>query len=295
MAEEARPDLILMAVNLGGEMDGIEAAEQIRARVDIPVVYLSWHAKKDVLDRAKKTELHGYLAKPVGLLELRSAIEVALYKDEADEPFTETEHRLHFITDILPAYIAYVGTDDLRYRFVNRRYTELFGIPTQEIIGKHIREVIGESNYQFALKYIEEVKTGNPASYETVFNTQRGKRWIKVNYVPDFNEIGADSAIIALGYDITNQKEAEEALRESEERFKTIAEAITEVFWMADVDTRTMLYVSPGYERVWGRPVASLYQNPKSFVDAIHEKDREQVIADLQVQKDLQPFDHGTA
>ena len=48
-----------------------------------------------------------------------------------------------------------------------------------------------------------------------------------------------------------------------------------------------MLYVSPAYEKVWGRPVASLYQNPKSFIDAIHEEDRERVIHDLEVRKKL--------
>jgi PAS domain S-box-containing protein len=84
----------------------------------------------------------------------------------------------------------------------------------------------------------------------------------------------------------------QEALRESEKHFRLIAETITEVFWIADIHIRTMLYISPGYERMWGRSVASLYENPRSFIDAIHVDDRERVVADMEVKKDMQPFDH---
>ena len=65
-------------------------------------------------------------------------------------------------------------------------------------------------------------------------------------------------------------KEAELALRESEARFRDIAEKIREVFWVTDPAKTRMLYVSPAYEEIWGRTCASLYENPMSFVEAIH-------------------------
>ena len=67
---------------------------------------------------------------------------------------------------------------------------------------------------------------------------------------------------------------AEEALRQSEQRFRLIAETIAEVFWMADVGINRVIYVSPAYERVWGRSRESLYENPRSFFDAVHAEDR---------------------
>ncbi|MGD9975599.1 MAG: PAS domain S-box protein, partial [Desulfatirhabdiaceae bacterium] len=82
------------------------------------------------------------------------------------------------------------------------------------------------------------------------------------------------------------------SLQDSEKRFSFIAETITEVFWLADLSIGATLYVSPGYETLWGRSVASLYQNPQSFIDAIHVEDRERVLADFKVKKDRQPFDH---
>jgi len=74
------------------------------------------------------------------------------------------------------------------------------------------------------------------------------------------------------------RKQAEEQLRQSEERFRQLTESITEVFWMSDPDKNRILYISPGYEKIWGRSCESLYQQPKSFLDAIHPDDRERVI-----------------
>ena len=83
-AEEVRPDLILMDINLAGEIDGIEAVQQIRAQFDIPVVYLTAYAEKDVFERAQQTEPDGYMVRePVRLLELRSTVETVLHKHQA--------------------------------------------------------------------------------------------------------------------------------------------------------------------------------------------------------------------
>jgi PAS domain S-box-containing protein len=68
------------------------------------------------------------------------------------------------------------------------------------------------------------------------------------------------------------------ALRESEERFRQIAENIREVFWLIDVHSCRFLYVSPAYEAVWGRSRESLYHDHGSFMDAIHPEDRQRVI-----------------
>ncbi|WP_455245856.1 sensor histidine kinase [Petrachloros mirabilis] len=92
--------------------------------------------------------------------------------------------------------------------------------------------------------------------------------------------------------DITARKQAVEALQKSESRFRELAETVEEVFWSADPSIGTMLYISPAYERVWGRTCASLYEHPKSFLDAIHPDDRRRVEANLSVQQDGLPFAH---
>ena len=82
------------------------------------------------------------------------------------------------------------------------------------------------------------------------------------------------------------------ALKENEERLRLITESIAEVFWMTDVSVQTMYYVSPSYERVWKRPCKDLYENPRSFLEAVHPDDRARVVADFAVQQRGQPFDY---
>jgi PAS domain S-box-containing protein len=70
---------------------------------------------------------------------------------------------------------------------------------------------------------------------------------------------------------------AEEALRESEERFRQLAENIREVFWLTDPARNVILYVSPAYERIWGRTQASASMGASSWLDTIHPEDREAI------------------
>ncbi|HZZ19360.1 MAG TPA: response regulator [Opitutaceae bacterium] len=83
--------------------------------------------------------------------------------------------------------------------------------------------------------------------------------------------------VVTVSRDVTMRKRSDEALRASEERFRELAETIHEVFWMMDAKQRTMLYVSPGYERIWGRKIDGLYADPASWLDAVHKDDRERV------------------
>ena len=84
-AERTRPDLVLMDIMLEGEWDGVEAAEQIRQRFNIPVIYLTAYADENTLQRAKIAEPFGYLLKPFEERELHTTIEIALYKHKAEE------------------------------------------------------------------------------------------------------------------------------------------------------------------------------------------------------------------
>ncbi|MDB5310908.1 MAG: domain S-box protein [Gemmataceae bacterium] len=74
------------------------------------------------------------------------------------------------------------------------------------------------------------------------------------------------------------RQRAEEARRETEGRFRQVAENIHEIFWMSDVRGEQLFYVSPGYEEVWGRTCQALYEDPRSWVESIHPDDRERAI-----------------
>jgi len=79
-AGQYRPDLILMDIMLKGEISGIEAAEQIKNRYQIPVIFLTAYADESTLNKAKVTEPYGYIIKPFKEIDLHTSIEMALYK-----------------------------------------------------------------------------------------------------------------------------------------------------------------------------------------------------------------------
>ncbi|MCP4042845.1 MAG: PAS domain S-box protein, partial [Gammaproteobacteria bacterium] len=91
--EEEIPDMVLMDIMLGGEMDGIEAADTIRKQHDIPVVFVTAYADEQFIERAKLTEPFGYVIKPIDSQSLASTVEVALYKHSVDRKLRESEEK----------------------------------------------------------------------------------------------------------------------------------------------------------------------------------------------------------
>ncbi|MBI5946140.1 MAG: EAL domain-containing protein [Chloroflexi bacterium] len=92
-AGELRPDLILMDISLKGEMDGIEAASQIRTQFDLPIIFLTAFANQSTLERARQAEPYGYILKPFETHELVIAIEMAVYKHSMERKLRESEER----------------------------------------------------------------------------------------------------------------------------------------------------------------------------------------------------------
>lgn len=84
-AESTFPDVVLMDIMLKGDMDGVEAAREIRERFDVPVVYLTAYSDNKILERAKRTEPFGYIVKPFEEKDLYGSIEVALHRHRKEK------------------------------------------------------------------------------------------------------------------------------------------------------------------------------------------------------------------
>ncbi len=127
------------------------------------------------------------------------------------------DHDVRFLTlaNHIPGHIAYVNADTLRYEFVNDFFEKSFGIPKEKIIDSHIKDVIGETNYKFALKYINQAKLGQTCSYENTFNLSSGKRWLQVNCSPVFDSKRNVIGIVLVSYDITGSKKTEEIVNQN--------------------------------------------------------------------------------
>ncbi len=140
-AEKTEPDLIIMDIVLRGSMDGVEAAERIRGRFNIPVIYLTAHTDETTLDRAKLTEPLGYTLKPIEQKELLTVIEMALYKHQMELALREREG---WLTTILQSIgDGVIATDRLgRITFMNPVAEKLTGWRQPESINKPLSSVL---------------------------------------------------------------------------------------------------------------------------------------------------------
>ncbi|MGF1611939.1 MAG: PAS domain-containing protein [Kiloniellales bacterium] len=128
-----------------------------------------------------------------------------------------------------------------------------------------------------------DFSAGRIKTYELEYRILRSDGAVRVVWESAelFRQEGKEAVYLGAMQDITELRRAEQKLYESEERFRQIMENIDHVFWMSDPTTQETLYVSPAYERLWGRTPESLYQDPWSFLEAIHPEDRDWVKAEI--------------
>lgn len=115
--------------------------------------------------------------------------------------------------------------------------------------------------------------------------------WVFDRGVMSRDDQGRLTRVIGIMWDISARKQAEENLREKEERFRQLAENIQEVFWMTDVTKNQMIYISPGYEKIWGRSCEELYRSPHRWLEAIHPDDRSRIQSAIETRQSAGTYD----
>jgi len=175
---------------------------------------------------------------------------------------------------------------DFEYIKVNPLFDRLTGLKNVE--GKRVSELIPgvrQTNPELFEIYGRVVLTGVPERFET--HVESLGVWFGISAFRP-----AEGEFVAVFDNITARKEAALALAESEKRLRLVTDTIDEVFWMADLALEKMIYVSPAYEHIWGRPVDELYRNPRAFIEAVHPDDLDNLHRQLQKQQEGLPFDH---
>ncbi|HIK15979.1 MAG TPA: PAS domain-containing protein [Leptolyngbyaceae cyanobacterium M33_DOE_097] len=155
----------------------------------------------------------------------------ALQESEAELRAREQELRL--ITDALPVGIGYIDAEQ-RQRFVNRTYEIWRNCSRDEILGKSIRELTGDTSYQMMKPYINQALKGETTTFEAEMSLPAGKKYLSITLIPDFDANAKVRGFYALNTDISHHKKAEEVLRQSEAQFRE--QAILSAF-RADVNS----------------------------------------------------------
>ena len=143
MACELRPDLVLMDIQLAGDMDGIMAAKMIRSQLNLPVVFLTAFAADDILDRAKLSEPYGYILKPFSERELRTVIEMALYKYASEAKLHDAAAHTQSILENMMDGVITIDVHGLMESF-NKAASTIFGYTPEEVIGRNVSMLMPE-------------------------------------------------------------------------------------------------------------------------------------------------------
>ncbi|HZR45123.1 MAG TPA: PAS domain S-box protein, partial [Candidatus Manganitrophaceae bacterium] len=173
-----------------------------------------------------------------------------------------------------------------RCTFSNQACLRLLGYASpDDLLGKNMHRLVHHTRQDGTPYSLEECKI-----YQAFFTKQGAHGSDEVFWRADgsffyaeywsypLHRDGVLIGAVVTFLDITERKRAEEERRESERRFRQMAENITEVFWMTDPSKHQLLYLSPGYEKIWGRTCQSVYEHPAAWMEAIHPEDRERVI-----------------
>jgi len=164
-----------------------------------------------------------------------------------EPPFT----RLQAVTDALPTLVSYVDSAQ-RYRFVNRAQARWFGRSRASFHGKHLREVLGDDTYAAIRPAVEHALAGETMHFESRLpQPHAGTRDVEVRYVPDVHE-GRVLGFVALAEDVTERRSAELALRDSERRFRDLADQAPVMVWVTEADGRCS-YLSRSWHAFTGQ------------------------------------------
>ena len=150
-------------------------------------------------------------------------------RKSGESKLIERERQFRMLFDNVPALIASFDSDR-HYRLVNQRYAKWFGLSTEQIVGKHIRDILGESAYQNVKTHLEKVLNGEQSKFEVKVPTQDGNwRWVIATYVPEIGEDGKVEGFYALISDIDDRKMAEQELIQAKENAEAASHDLSQI------------------------------------------------------------------
>jgi PAS domain S-box-containing protein len=268
------PDLLVADIMMP-VLGGLELLRKLRSdsrTAGVPVILLSARAGEESRAEGLALAADDYMVKPFAAQALVSRVRSLLELSRLRRVSSRTENQFRLIADAIPALISYVDPES-RYVFTNRAYEQWFDRPSHEVRGKHVKEILGERAYTNIRPHLEHALSGHRVTFEAEVRHRTGDmRSVEVTYVPDIRADGAVAGIFVLVLDMTERKKAERALRESEERFRNMADHAPVMIWMTRADG-TCTYIGQSWYEFTG-------QTPETALDfgwlqALHPDDRE--------------------
>ena len=228
-------DLILMDIDLGGGIDGTEAARRILAIRKLPIVFLTSHSEREMVEKVKGITRYGYVIKNAGDFVLQSSIEMAFELFDTHEKLRREESRLRTLVQTIPDLVWLKDRYGV-YLQCNGMFERFFGAKEADIVGKTDFDFVDGELAQFFREHDRlAMEAGKPTRNEEwlTFASDGRRGLFETIKTPLKDEKGDLVGILGIARDITERKQAEEslhqsreALQESEERVKAKLETI---------------------------------------------------------------------
>ncbi len=226
LVEQDCPDLVLMDVMLHGPTDGVAAAQQIRPRFGIPIVYLTAYADQDTVQRAKLTDPYGYLVKPFKERELDIAIDMALYKHRMEKQLRES--REWFATTLRSIGDGVIVIDQVgQITFMNAVAEHLTGWSLPEVGGQLLTDVMQLINRDTRLsienpaaRVLRENKVVGLANHTLLIAKDGTETPIDDSAAPIRDEQGQVTGVILVFRDVTEREQAADELRAAHDQLE---------------------------------------------------------------------------
>ncbi len=280
-------DLILMDIDLGPGMDGTETAVKILKKHDIPVLFLSSHTEKEIVNKTENITSYGYVVKNSGITVLDASIKMAfkLFNANLDllnkeKQLIENEEKFRTLYEQSSLAISYY-TPEGRVISFNERTLEKMNKRIEDVEGKFMYEVLPT---EYAYTWMERIKlaasTPGIAEYEDCIELPDAKVWYANTYSKTFDDNNNLIGIQIISKNITDRKMAEEALREKDEFLISIIENIPDMIFIKDAKDLKFLQMNRAGEKILGYNRNELIGKndydffPKEQADFFTQKDR---------------------
>ena len=279
VAADQSIDLVLMDIDLGDGLNGVEAARRILELRELPIVFLTSHTEQDYVDLVKQVSSYGYVVKNSGEFVLLRSIEVAFELFHAQQ--RERQQTRHYEQLLHTSEEGIVSYDrDGRVLAVNDRAAEYLGGVPEDFIGKTVPEILPEASAERGLATIRHVlQTGESVRRKSTVPLHGRERHFDMRFEPIRNDEGKIYSVLHMSRDITEERAALEASRAADEKYRLFADHSMDRVLLVDRNFKPT-YLSPSIEEQVGYTLQDLAD--RSVIDNVHPDDRPKVTAKLE-------------